>query len=254
MNVQYKDDIRSVYKPVARNEQKELFHLLKDGDSYARESLINSCLPLVCDIAHKFHFNNKHIDIEDMIQNGNIALIRAVDNWDGEKNSLTTVVTHYVNNELIDMIKDSKYKINNKYDISRRAAEHLKQIKKLDTTDVSEIKDKTGMSERRIKLLMNLLFSKRVDYSLLNPYIKSQNEKSTFSNNVNGCLADLVGMVNEHIVAEKDKEIFSSWLKYINKNNKTKLVSKDTGYSTEEISDSVKATKRKLREIFRSAA
>ena len=82
---------------------------------------------LVINIANKFRYNNKHIDLEDMIQEGNIALIQAVDKWDAYQSAITTVATWYVRNALINMITDAKYNIKYPYAMSRRAAEQLRK-------------------------------------------------------------------------------------------------------------------------------
>ena len=119
----YKKDITRKHKLLTNQEQVDLYKKMKDGDGEAKEALIYSCLPLVIDIANKFRINNKHIDLEDMIQEGNIALINAVEKWDVSKANITTVATWYVRNSLVDMITDAKYNIKQPYSLSRRAAE-----------------------------------------------------------------------------------------------------------------------------------
>ena len=105
---EYRNDIGKVHTKLNREEQKELYRKIQEGNEEARNTVIHSCLPMVVDIASKFRINNKHVDLEDMIQEGNIALICAVDNWDAERASITTVATWYIRNTLIDMIHDAK--------------------------------------------------------------------------------------------------------------------------------------------------
>ena len=101
----------SYHPPLNRQEQIELHNKMRDGDGDAKDTIISSCMPLVISIAKKFRYNNKHVDIEDMIQEGNIALIKAVENWDVQKGSITTVATWYIRNRLVDVINDAKYNI-----------------------------------------------------------------------------------------------------------------------------------------------
>ena len=252
MNTQYKDDVRSVYSPMTKADQAVLHAAIQEGDQDARNQVIHSCLPLVYDLAKKFHNNNKHIDLEDMIQHGNMALIRAVDNWDFSKASITTVATYYVRNALIDMIKDSRYSIKSKYDMTRQAAEDINKIKNSGVTEPAEIKDATGLTEKRIKLLLRIMSGKRVDLSLLNPRIHNPDEHETSGDtNIKGCLADLISLLEQHIENEKDRKIFLAWISFLNQNNKTRLVAQKVSCTPDEVSESVRKTKKTLRRIVR---
>ena len=71
-NIYHKDLTRN-HKSLTRSEQVELYEKIKAGDSEAKDIVIHSCLPLVIDIAKKIRYNNKHIDLDDKIQEGNMA-------------------------------------------------------------------------------------------------------------------------------------------------------------------------------------
>ena len=139
MNNIYNYNTQHNTRPLNKAEQIQLYSKMKNGDNDARNTVIASCFPLVINIAKKFRYNNKHIDIEDMIQEGNIALINAVNSWNVNKGNITTVATWCIRNRLIDMINDSRYTIRYPYSISRRAAEELRRINNIDSTDVSYI-------------------------------------------------------------------------------------------------------------------
>lgn len=250
MSIQYRNQIRSNYKALSKQEQSVYHDKMINGDFEARETIINSCLPLVYDIAKKFHFNNKHVDIEDLIQHGNIALIKAVDNWNINKSNITTVATRYVRNAMIDLIKDSKYNIRSKYDMTKQAAEDISKIKSCNSTDVHEISKMTGLTYKRVKLLLGILNGKRIEYSLMNHRLHSkENYEYSGDNNIAGCLADVVEMLDQHIESKQDREIFLEWINFLHKNNKTRMVAEKTGVSANEVAESVKRTKNKLKEI-----
>jgi len=252
MNTQYKDDIRSVYSPMSKADQAVLYTAIQEGDENARSQVIYSCLPLVYDLAKKFQNNNKHVDIEDMIQHGNMALIRAVDNWDISKASITTVATYYIRNALIDMIKDNRYNIKSKYDMTRQAAEDINKIKTSGVTEPEEIKEATGLTDKRIKLLLRIMSGKRVDLSLLNPRLHNKDEHETSGDtNIKGCLADLISLLEECVESEKDRKIFLTWIDFLNRNNKTRLVAQEVSCTLDEVSESIRKTKKTLRRIFR---
>jgi len=66
--------------PLSKEEEKELLTLLAKGDKSARAILIERNLRLVVYIARKFE--NKGINIEDLISIGTIGLIKAVNTFD----------------------------------------------------------------------------------------------------------------------------------------------------------------------------
>jgi RNA polymerase sigma factor (sigma-70 family) len=243
----YIEEINNIYEPLSSAEQNHFYNEMKEGDTQARATIIHSCLPMVFNIAQKFHLNNKHIDIEDMVQQGNIALIKI------SKASITTVATRYITNSLVDMIKDSRYNIKSKFDLTRQACEDISKIKKTESTDVKEITKQTGLKPKRINLLLSILSGKRIDYSVMNVKLHKASAEASgdLDETIAGCVADLIQLTNEHISEEKDRTIFLNWITFINKNNKTRMVAEKCKCSSQEVSDSVKTTKRKLREIMR---
>ena len=253
----YKDEIQSNYKALSKTEQRELYNKMREGCVQSRDEIIFSCLPLVYSIAQKFQANNKHVELEDMIQTGNIALMKTVEKWDIEKSNITTLATYCVRNALIDMIKDGKYGIVNKFDITRHAAKDIIKIKATRSTDIEEIKKETGLKEQRIKSLLTIMKSKRVYATDENfrsiensckPYI-DRHEEDENERGYSKCLVGLVEMVEKNIDNNKDKEIFLCWIKNVNKNNKTRIVAGLTNSTVEEVVASVKSCKTKLKEI-----
>ncbi|MGM9877577.1 MAG: RNA polymerase sigma factor RpoD/SigA [Bacilli bacterium] len=75
----YLKDI-SEYKLLSNEEIVELFKKYENGDVKARERIINHNLRLVIFIAKKYV--GCDLDIEDLVQEGNDGLIRAVDTYD----------------------------------------------------------------------------------------------------------------------------------------------------------------------------
>lgn len=67
-------------KVLTTEEMNELFKRVKDGDTKAREELVNGNLKLVLSILKKF---SKHVDnMDDLFQIGCIGLLKAIDNFD----------------------------------------------------------------------------------------------------------------------------------------------------------------------------
>lgn len=75
----YLKDIRHIPLLTAKKEI-DLARLIKKGDKEARNEMIRSNLRLVISIAKKY--NNLGIPLSDLIEEGNIGLMRAVDKFD----------------------------------------------------------------------------------------------------------------------------------------------------------------------------
>lgn len=73
----------SRYPLLSREEEVELAKKIEKGDKKAREKMINSNLRLAINIAKKYH--RKGTNLEDLIQESNIGLIKAVDKFDWRK-------------------------------------------------------------------------------------------------------------------------------------------------------------------------
>ncbi len=67
-------------KVLKNEETMELLRLCKEGDTKAREKLINGNLRLVLSVIQKFMSRGERVD--DLFQVGCIGLIKAIDNFD----------------------------------------------------------------------------------------------------------------------------------------------------------------------------
>jgi len=71
--------------PVLSNARmRELFQAMREGDTSAREKLINGNLRLVLSVIQRF--NNRGEYVDDLFQVGCIGLMKAIDNFDLEQN------------------------------------------------------------------------------------------------------------------------------------------------------------------------
>lgn len=87
-------------KPPSKEEEQELIALLAQGDSQARDTLIERNLRLVVYIARRFE--NTGINIEDLISIGTIGLIKAVGTYQASKNiKLATYASRCIENEIL---------------------------------------------------------------------------------------------------------------------------------------------------------
>ena len=71
------------HRLLTREEEVLLAQKMEQGDHLARETLINHNLRLAISIANKYR--NDNLPMEDLIQESNIGLIKAVDKFDWRK-------------------------------------------------------------------------------------------------------------------------------------------------------------------------
>ncbi len=79
----YFNDI-SRYRPLASEEEAELAAKIRDGDEEALERLVKANLRFVVSVAR--NYENQGLPLSDLINEGNIGLVRAARRFDGSKN------------------------------------------------------------------------------------------------------------------------------------------------------------------------
>lgn len=105
------DPVRMYLKELGKNrlltqpEEIELSQRAEKGDLEAKKILINSNLRLVVSIAKKYKANK--LSLLDLIQEGNIGLMRAVDKFDWRKgNKFSTYATWWIRQAITRSIAD----------------------------------------------------------------------------------------------------------------------------------------------------
>jgi RNA polymerase primary sigma factor len=90
---------------LTHREEKKLSSRARAGDERAREKLIEKNLRLVVSVAKRYR--NYGLPFEDLIQEGNIGLIRAVDKFDPEKgNRFSTYATWWIRQAVARAVAD----------------------------------------------------------------------------------------------------------------------------------------------------
>ena len=78
----YYDDLKK-YKPITKAKEKRLLKLTRKGNLRAKNELLEANLKFVFDIAK--HYSGRGLSMSELISEGNMGLIRAVDKFDEEK-------------------------------------------------------------------------------------------------------------------------------------------------------------------------
>lgn len=83
------------YNLLTAEEEKELSHRVADGDRSAADTLVERNLLLVVSIAKKFY--GCGIPMQDLVQEGNIGLMKAAEKYDGDKGfRFSTYATYWI--------------------------------------------------------------------------------------------------------------------------------------------------------------
>ena len=104
----YHKEISGKYKVdyLSKSEELELFEKIKQGDNRAREKVILSNLPLVLAVANKHNGNG--IDHDDLVSEGNLGLIMAIDVFDPSYNlRFSTIAVNYIRSKILDLLTRS---------------------------------------------------------------------------------------------------------------------------------------------------
>lgn len=98
------DYIVSLPSPLSDEEEQETITALEAGSTEARDKLIEHNLRLVVYIAKRF--DNTGVEIDELISIGTIGLIKAVKNYNREKNiKLATFASRCIENEILMFLR-----------------------------------------------------------------------------------------------------------------------------------------------------
>lgn len=90
-------------QPLSAAEERKYLRLMADGDTHARNMLIEHNLRLVAHIVKKFE--NTGEDSEDLISIGTIGLIKAIESYSEAKGTkLATYAARCIENEIVKSI------------------------------------------------------------------------------------------------------------------------------------------------------
>lgn len=140
-------------------EERELLEKAQNGDEAAKEKMINSNLRLVTSIA-KF-YKNQGISYADLIQEGNIGLINAINKFDLRKEvRFSTYASWWIRQNIsLSLQKINQIKIPAHMNIL--AAKVRQEKGKLNQElgyepSIAEISKRTNISEEKIKTILGL--------------------------------------------------------------------------------------------------
>jgi RNA polymerase primary sigma factor len=172
---------------LTKEEELELIKIIKDENAdpeiqeMARERFINANLRLVISIATRYQ--SDHLNLLDLIQEGNIGLLKALDKFEYERGfKFSTYATYWIRQEISRSIMEKEHLIRKPvhiFDKRRRikdsrakfAEEHGR------APEFEEISEMTGISARTVKEISEIDFG----LTSLDRLIKDESEDTFYS-------------------------------------------------------------------------
>ena len=142
-------------KLITPQQERELARRIKKGDNEAREQMIKANLRLVVKIARDYE--GFGVPLLDLISEGNIGLMKAVDRFDPDKGAKFSTYGSYWIKQAIRRALDNQAKtirlpshVVERLGILQRAATRLTEELGREPTD-EELAAETGLSERKVR-------------------------------------------------------------------------------------------------------
>jgi RNA polymerase primary sigma factor len=102
----YYDELKK-YKPLSRTRERRLLKLCKRGDEKAKNELLEANLKFVFDIAKRY--TGRGISIGELISEGNMGLIKAVDKFDESQDvKFISYAVWWIRHSMLDAIRKNK--------------------------------------------------------------------------------------------------------------------------------------------------
>ena len=142
-----------------RDAERELARRWIAGDKRAGKKIVEACLPFVVSIA--LEYRRWGVPLEDIIQQGNLGLLKAADKFDPNRDCrLATYAAYWIRAEIREYVVRAFRVVRLGTTKGERRA--LRTYRKTKITDPAALAEASGLSEERVRMLLPLLAAREV--------------------------------------------------------------------------------------------
>lgn len=236
----------SQYPLLTKKEEIELAKCIEAGGpdaQSARERMINCNLRLVVSIAK--HFLNRGLNFMDLIQEGNIGLMKAVDRFDYKRNcKFSTHATWWIRQTIGRAIDDTGHTIRIPVYVHERVNKLRKQLGKAQiNTKLTVDNVQKTIGKKKQKILE--------DYTLLTDFIfLDEDQEDSFRTEF---LADKGKSLLDALMDTQRRQIINGQLKCLKERELFVLNKRMFGETLETIGQEIGVTRERVRQIEKRA-
>ena len=241
----------SRFSLLSAEDEIRLAERIQLGDIEARNAMINANLRLVIKIARRYI--NRGLALEDLIEEGNLGLMRAVEKFDVAHGCrFSTYATWWIRQTIERSIMNQSRTIRIPVHVSKevnhllRSTSHLKTILGREPTE-REIALHMGNSEQRVRELMEAIIpTDSADQSLLGTEELTIYDVTEDENACQPCET-----LNRH----HSRSILQQWLSHLNSKEQTVvslrygLGDREDPWTLEAIGEHLGVTRERIRQI-----
>jgi len=187
------------------NQEKELAYRIQAGDLEARDHMVRANLRLVVNISRSY--TNRGMQIQDLIEEGNLGLMRAVEGFDPTMNTrFSTYASYWIKQSIKRSIVNSAKTIR----IPAYMVELLSKWRKM----TAQLQDELGRTPTQEEVAKKLEISKK-KLRIIKKAIKlyNANPQSAHHSDDGLTLSDIVA--DERVKAPQDEMIENDNLKHV---------------------------------------
>jgi RNA polymerase sigma-32 factor len=140
--------------PLDRDSERDLARRWRAGDRRAGDKLVTACLPFVVSIA--IEYRRWGVPLEDIIQQGNLGLLRAASKFDPARECrLATYAAYWIRAEIRDYVVRAYRVVRLGTTKSERRA--LRAYRRTRESDAGVLAEVSGMTREKAEMLLPIL-------------------------------------------------------------------------------------------------
>ena len=145
------------FEPLSRDEERELTRRWRAGEGRAGERIVEACLPFVIAIA--LEYRRWSVPLEDVIQQGNMGLLRAAAKFDPDRECrLATYAAYWIRAEIREYVVRA-YRVV-RLGTTKNERRALRAYRTTRETDPEKLSAMSGLSPERVRMLLPVIAAK----------------------------------------------------------------------------------------------